>query len=81
MDFNQLRVGNFVAELNDKQEWIYKAATNTPFKKNGNLRAIYHDLPRYPVIVAYEDQEEKDFNESLVQSIKDISLKLLSFNH
>ncbi len=72
-----------VASQNEKGEWIYKANESNqlkPFKKNGNLKAIYKDLPRFKAIVQFEDQEEKDYNESLSQAVKDISLKLISFN-
>jgi hypothetical protein len=65
----------------DKEgNWIYKAATSVPFKKNGNLKKVYRDEPRYPVIVQYESKELKDYQQSLSEAIKDISIKLVSFN-
>lgn len=60
--------------------WIYKADNLTPFKKNGNLKKEYKDLPRYPVIVEWENKELKDYQNSLSEAIKDISIKLVSFN-
>lgn len=72
---------SILASQDEKRNWIYKANENSgPFKKNGALKAQYKDLPRFKAIVQYEDQEMKDFEANLEQSIKDISIKLLSFS-
>lgn len=73
-----LKIGNFTYNKDDQGNWVYKADKITPFKKNGNLKAQYKDLPRFKAIVQYENQEVKDFQNSLEQSIKDVSLKLIS---
>ena len=61
--------------------WIYKASNQIPFKKNGALRKEYKDMPRFSVITEYENEEMKDFNTLLEQSVKEISQKLLSFSN
>ena len=61
-------------------EWVYKSDNLTPFKKNGNLKKEYRDEPRFPVIISYESKELKDYQNSLSEAIKDISIKLVSFN-
>lgn len=74
---------SMIASQDEKGNWIYKANESNqlkPFKKNGSLKAVYHDLPRFKVIVEYEDQEEKDYSDLLSQAVKDISLKLISFS-
>jgi hypothetical protein len=78
MEYKLLNNG-IIAFQNESGEWIYKANTLGPFKKNGSLKAQYKDLPRFKVIVDYEDQELKDFEQNLSESIKDISIRLLSF--
>ena len=72
--------GSILGSQDGKGDWIYKSNPLAPFKKNGNLKAVYHDLPRFKVIQQYEDKELKDFETSLAESIKDISIKLLSFS-
>lgn len=71
---------SIIASQNDKGVWLYKANTLGPFKQNGNLKKEYKDLPRFKVIVEYEDQEVKDFEVSITEAVKDISIKLLSFS-
>ncbi len=75
-----IKIGNFTYNKDEKGNWLWKAESLKPFKKNGNLKSAYHDLPRFKVIVEYENREIKDFQNSLEQSVKDISLKLLSFS-
>lgn len=72
-----LKIGNFTYNQNEKGEW---KADLKPFKKNGALKAVYKDLPRYKAIVEYEAKEVNDFEANLAESIKDISIKLLSFS-
>jgi hypothetical protein len=71
---------SILASRDEKGVWIYKSNPQAPFKKNGNLKKEYKDLPRFPAIVEYEREEMKDFDRLLHESIKDISIKLLSFN-
>ena len=78
---DDLKIGNFTYSQDDEGNWIYRTTKITPFKKNGSLKTQYKDLPRFKAIVEYEDREEKEFNNLLEQSIKGISLKLLSFNN
>ena len=65
----QLLKGTMIASQDEKTgEWIYKANENNqlkPFKKNRSLKAVYRDLPRFKCISQYEDQEEKDYKQSL----------------
>lgn len=76
--------GSMIAIQDEKTgQWIYKANESNqfkPFKKNGNLKSVYRDLPRFKAIVQYEQKELDDFSELLAQSVKDISLRLLSFS-
>lgn len=74
---------SMIAVQDDKGNWIYKANTENnlkPFKKNGALKKEYKDLPRYKAIAQYEAKEVKDYEANLAESIKDISIKLLSFS-
>ena len=69
-----------LASQDEKGSWIYKANPQAPFKQNGTLKKEYKDLPRFKAIVQYENEEVKDFNSLLEQSVKEISHKLLSFS-
>lgn len=72
--------GSIIYEQTENGDWVYKAANSVPFKKNGNLKKEYRDLPRFKCIVQYEDKELKDYQQSISEAIKDISIKLVSFN-
>jgi len=74
-----IKIGNFIYSKDEKNGWIYKADYSGPFKKNGNLKKEYKDLPRFPVIFTYEKKEVEDFEKGLGEAIKDISIRLLSF--
>lgn len=73
-----IKIGSFIYSKDEKDNWSYKADL-APFKKNGNLRKEYKDLPRFPVIFTYEKKEVEDFEKGLGEAIKDISIRLLSF--
>lgn len=75
-----IKIGNFTYQQNDKLEWVFKADKITPLKQNGTLKKEYKDLPRFKAIVQYENEELKDFDSLLEQSVKEISHKLLSFS-
>lgn len=67
-------------DYNEKGKIIYKASTIVPFKKNGALKAKYADLPKYKLILTYEDHTKKMFdNEVLLKSVKEINSKLKSY--
>ncbi len=76
-----IKIGNFTYQQNDNLEWIYKANEQTPFKRNGVLKKEYKDSPRFKAIVEYENEEVKDFNTLLEQSVKEVTQKLLSFSN
>ena len=44
-----IKIGSFIYSKDEKDNWSYKADL-APFKKNGNLRKEYKDLPRFQVI-------------------------------
>lgn len=71
--------GSMTGSQDEKGNWVYKATNISPFKGNGNLKKVYHDLPRFKVITQYEKKEQEDYAKSLDTSVRDISLKLLSF--
>ena len=75
-----IKIGNFIYNKDEKDNWVWKADNLTPFKKNGNLKKEYRDEPRFPVIISYESKELKDYQNCLSEAIKDISIKLVSFN-
>jgi len=72
---------SIIASQDEKGTWIYKANEQTPFKRNGVLKKEYKDLPRFKAIVEYENEEVKDFNTLLEQSVKEVTQKLLSFSN
>ena len=77
---DQIKVGNFIAERNEKGEWLYKADQVKPFKKDGNLKAQYRDLPRFKAIMEYETVLNKQYQKTVIeQATKQIINKLLSF--
>ncbi len=76
----KINIGSFTYERDENNQWIGKSTNITPFKKNGNLKAVYKDLPRFKIIVDYENQEVNDFNALLEQSVTEIAHKLLSFS-
>ncbi len=68
------------AELEDGK-WVYKANENIqPFKKNGVLKAVYQDLPRYKVIYEYEGNMISEYKEMLGETVKEITKKLIEFS-
>ncbi len=68
------------AELKEGK-WIYKANENLKlFKKNGVLKAVYQDLPRYPVIYKYEGNMKKEYRETLSVTVKQMTVKLIEFS-
>lgn len=77
---SQINISGFEYVQADDGNWICKAESIGPFKKNGNLKKKYKDLPRFKAIVQYENREVNDFDSSLKSAIKDISFKLLSFS-
>lgn len=79
MEYSLLN-GTMVGSQNEKGDWIYKANPNAPFKQNGTLKKVYHDLPRFSCIAEYEDREVQDYEATLAEAVKDISIKLLSFS-
>lgn len=63
--------------IDEKGNFIYKSINVVPFKKNGNLKAKYADLPRYKVILVYEQHTVDLFTkEVLLKSVKEINNKL-----
>ena len=74
-----VKIGNFTYSQDLNNNWIFKADRLTPFKKNGGLKKEYKDLPRFKVIVEYEEEQISEFKTLLSEGIQDISLKLLSF--
>lgn len=76
----KINIGNFTYEVDENNQWVGKSSNITPFKMNGTLKKEYKDLPRFKVIVDYENQELNDFNALLEQSVTEISHKLLSFS-
>ena len=43
-----------------------------PKKKDGTLKAKYKDLPRYKLIVTYEDHFKNEFNKTLSELNKEV---------
>lgn len=76
-----IKIGNFTYQQNENLEWVFKADKIIPFKQNGALKKEYKDLPRFKAIVEYENEEVKDFNIALEQSVKEVTQKLLSFSN
>lgn len=65
---------------NEKGKIIYKSTNVVPFKKDGNLKAQYADLPKYDLILIYEGHTKKMFNEDVIlKSVKEINSKLKSY--
>lgn len=80
-DFEVININNYIYKQNNEGIWIYKAGNQIPFKKNGALKREYKDMPRFSVIREYENEEVKDFNTLLEQSVKEVTQKLLSFSN
>lgn len=65
----------FIAEKNDKGIWIYKA--NEILKQDKKvLKKKYHDLPRYKIVVQYENEFKKETDNFLIELTKDLVKKL-----
>ena len=75
--------GAMIASQDKNGTWIYKANTENqlkPFKKNGNLKATYKDLPRFKAIIQYEEVLNKEYQKTVIsESIRQITIKLLAF--
>lgn len=75
--------GAIIASQDKNGTWIYKANTENqlkPFKKNGTLKAVYKDLPRFTAISQYEEVLNKEYQKTVIEeSIKQIITKLLAF--
>lgn len=67
----------------EKGQWVYKTNEDmrlrAPFKKDGSLKQPYKDMPRFQVIIDYENRFVKDYNKELAQSVKEMSGILNSF--
>ena len=50
----------------------------TPFKKNGNLKAQYKDLPRYKLIVTYEKYFQNAFRHTIQTMTKQVMAQVKS---
>lgn len=69
----------FIASKDKDGLWIYKANISEVLKVNGTLKKEYKDLPRYSIILQYE-QSAKDNGDHLIASItKDIVKKIKQF--
>jgi hypothetical protein len=77
---NTLLNGSFTFSQDENMNFIYKAQ-DVPFKKSGSLRKPYADLPRFKVIIEAEKKFTDDYDQLLVEGIKQISTILNSFGH
>jgi len=75
----EMKIGNQTYIQNDDSSWSHLPEessillkSESPNKKNGNLKAKYRDLPRYKIIPIYEDHFKKEFNSTIVDITKDV---------
>ena len=77
MTNEELDIGGFIYTLDANGNWTYKAKKPEPLKKNGNLKAVYADLPKYDVIYPIENEWERQMVTQLNKFNEDVN-KLLS---
>tara|TARA_X000001382_G_scaffold25412_3_gene16004 strand:+ start:9574 stop:9819 length:246 start_codon:yes stop_codon:yes gene_type:complete len=62
--------------FNEDGSWEHLGAdiskSETPFKKDGALKAKYKDLPRYKIITVYEEHFQKEFRKTLLDISKNL---------
>lgn len=67
----------FIASLDDKGLWVYKAIESEIFKKDTKtLKKKYHDLPRYKLVIEMEDAHKKEVESYLSEMIIQVVKKL-----
>lgn len=76
---------SMIASKDENGQWIYKADQDmmlrVPFKKDQTLRKHYADMPRFKAIIETEAKLMKDYNNSLLESVKEMAHILHSFGH
>jgi hypothetical protein len=77
IDPTKIRVGNFLAERDEKGNWIYKSSPQTPLKKG---KAKYREQPRYKIIVEWESDLKSQYDKILKSGVTEIIKKLAEFS-
>jgi len=67
--FKDLKISGFDFSQDEKGNWLWKSE-QTPFKKNGTLKAEYKDMPRLPAIMEIEQSWLKDFEKTINEGLK-----------
>lgn len=69
--------GKFIAARDKKGLWLYKAVDSKLLKQDKKtLKKKYHDLPRFKVVLQYEEQFKNQFNSYVAEMAKDLTRKL-----
>lgn len=81
MDFTLLN-NSTIASQDERGVWFYKANPDyKPFKKDNTLRQHYKDMPRFKCIIEAEASLMQNYDNSLKESVKEMSSILHSLGH
>lgn len=68
-----------ISELQKDGTYIHKANPHpNPRKKNGNLKAHYHDMPRFNIVNEIEDEAKTGYDQVITHSVRQIANHLIN---
>lgn len=69
----------YKAEKDDNGHWIYKANLEKIFTNKKILKKKYHELPRYKIVVEYENKFKEQYNTNTTTMVKELVKQLKDF--